>query len=81
MSDADDPAYSAVVKLQRGTKTDDRDTLKVSVNAHDIEQLDERVTEIRERSEQWADEFRAIQPQHGPSAPDDQATLEEVDEP
>lgn len=80
MSD-DEPAYSAVVKLQRGTKTDDRDTLKVSVDAHDIQQLDERISEIRERSEQWANEFRAIQPQRGPAAPDDQAKLDEVNGP
>jgi len=75
----DDPAFSAVVKLQRGTKTDDRDTLKISVEAHDIEQLHRRIEDVRERTEQWADEFRAIQPQRGRELTDDQRELGEVD--
>jgi hypothetical protein len=74
----DEPAFSAVVKLQRGTKTDDRDTLKISVEAHDIEQLDHRIEAVRERSEQWAAEFRSIQPQRGREVADDQRELGEV---
>lgn len=80
MSD-DDPAFSTVVKLQRGTSTDDRDTLKISVEAHDIEQLEQRVEQVRERSEQWADDFRSIQPQQGREIADDQQALGEVSNP
>jgi archaellum component FlaC len=76
---SDDLPYSTTVKLQRGTGTDDRDTIKMQVSAGSIEELNERVRELRQEAEQWADAFRSIQPTVGRSVSDDQATLGEGD--
>lgn len=74
MSDDGEP-FSTTVKLQRGTGTDDRDTIKVSVEASSIEELAERVRQVREEAEGWAADFRDIQPKAGRSLADDQSTL------
>lgn len=75
-----DDTYSMTVKLQRGTSTDDRDTQKVTVTAETIDELAERVEEVREKMEGWATDFRDIQPDPmGPrDTADDQAELSEV---
>lgn len=57
-----DEPFTMTVELTRGTSTDDRDKQRVKVSAHDVEQLEHRVEAVRERMEQWADEFRAVQP-------------------
>lgn len=76
MSDEDD-AFQFEAKIQRGNGTDDRDTFKARVSADSIAELDEKVEEIREKIEDWAVQFRRIQPADEPDLPDDQATLEE----
>jgi len=70
-----DLAYSVTVEILRGTDTDDRDKMTVTVEAEDIEQLDHKVSRVRERMEEWADEFRAIQPRREQLSDEDQAAL------
>lgn len=61
MSEEDDP-LELTVKIQRGTSTDDRDTLRCKVSASSVDELEERVEQLRERMEQWADDLRDVQP-------------------
>ncbi|MFC7026383.1 hypothetical protein ACFQJ5_16745 [Halomicroarcula sp. GCM10025324] len=74
MSEEDD-AFEFEAKIQRGNGTDDRDTFKAKVSANTIDELDERVQEIRSKIEDWAVEFRHIQPDDEQQLPEDQATL------
>jgi len=61
-SDEDDEAFEYTVKLQRGDGTDDRDKHKATVSAETIDELEQKVERVREMMQQWAGEFRAIQP-------------------
>lgn len=74
MTDEED-AFQFEAKIQRGNGTDDRDTFKAKVSANTIDELDSKVEQVRDRLEEYASEFRQIQPQAGRSHPDDQATL------
>lgn len=76
MSDEDD-AFEFEAKIQRGNGTDDRDTFKAKVSADTIEELDEKVEEMRSKIENWAVDFRQIQPGEKRSLADDQSTLGE----
>lgn len=69
----DDP-FTYTVKLKRGSGDD---VQKCKVTAPDIHTLSERVNEVREQMEDWADEYRDIQPADGRSVADDQGTLSE----
>jgi len=75
----EDPTYQVDVKLQRGTGTDDRDTLKASVEAETLEELDEREEAMLERLERLAEKIRAIQPDDTTAQriADGQATLDD----
>ena len=55
--------FETVVEVTRGTGTNDRDKFKTTVSAPDIHTLTERVEELREEMEEWAEEFRCIQPE------------------
>jgi len=72
---ADEDPFQFEVKIQRGNGTDDRDTFKAKVSAHTIDELDDKIKQVRERIEQQAAEFRQIQPQDERTLADDQATL------
>jgi len=72
---ADEDAFEFEAKIQRGNGTDDRDTFKAKVSADTIEELDEKVAQVRERIEEYATDFRQIQPQEKRTLADDQATL------
>ena len=82
MSGDEDPTYQVDVKLQRGNGTDDRDTLKASVEAETLEELDEREEAMLTRLERLAEKVRCIQPDDttaqriadGQSTLDDQET-------
>jgi hypothetical protein len=74
MPDEDD-AFEFEAKIQRGNGTDDRDTFKAKVSANTIDELDEKVEEIRTKIEDWAVEFRHIQPGDEKRLPEDQSTL------
>jgi len=73
---SDDP-FSYTVKLKRG---DGSDVQKCKVTAPDVETLEQRVDEVRERMKKWATEYRSIQPREGRNLHDDQAGLDEVSE-
>ena len=47
----EEPTYSVDVKIQRGNGTDDRDTLKATVQEDTLYELDERKQEMLERLE------------------------------
>jgi glutamate synthase domain-containing protein 3 len=74
---SDEDGIEAKVKMQRGTGTDNRDTLTMSVSGHDIEEVDEKMQRLYERAEKWAAQFRNIQPDDSRTAHlrDDQRTL------
>jgi hypothetical protein len=74
----DDPTYSIDVKIQRGNGTDDRDTLKATVQADTLDQLDTREDQMLERLNDLAEKVRAIQPDDTTAnrIADDQATLD-----
>ena len=61
MSDQD-PTFAVDVKIQRGNGTDDRDTLKATVQADTLEELDERKAEMLDRLDELAAKVRSIQP-------------------
>jgi len=72
---------SVTVKIQRGD-TDNRDTLKATVEAETIDELDRKVEQVREKMDSWADEFRDIQPTNARTRAalgEDQQELGEVD--
>jgi len=60
--------FKYTVKLKRG---DSQDIQKCKVTAETIDELEERVDEVRERMEKWADDYRAIQPEARRSVADD----------
>lgn len=64
-------------KLTRGTGTDDRDTIKASVEADSVEELDRKLDEVKDRLEGWADDLRAIQPEKRRSLAEDQTRIGE----
>lgn len=74
MTDEDD-AFQFEAKIQRGNGTDDRDSFKAKVSADTIDELDDKVEQIRDRLEGYAYEFRQIQPGERRDLPEDQSTL------
>ena len=75
----EDPTYQVHVKVQRGNGTDDRDTLKASVEAETLEELDEREEAMLTRLERLAEKVRSIQPDDSTAQriADGQATLDD----
>lgn len=55
-------AYELTVELTRGTDTDDRDKLRAKVSGETIDQLEERVEQLKSRMEDWAEDLRNVQP-------------------
>jgi tetrahydromethanopterin S-methyltransferase subunit G len=75
MSDGD--AYDVTLKMTRGTSSDDKEVLKTTVTADDLEELDEKMDAVRDRMDEWAGDLREIQPigRRRDAARDDQSTL------
>ncbi|MFW5959441.1 MAG: DUF7389 domain-containing protein [Natronomonas sp.] len=78
LEDGEEEAFSLDVKIQRGNGTDDRDTLKATVSADTLEELDEKVDHVQDRMGEWAVGFRRIQPSEQRYLDDDQTALDEV---
>ena len=74
-----DDSIEITTKLTRGTGTDDRDTIKASVEADSVEELDRKLDEVKDRLEGWADDLRAIQPEQGRALAEDQSNLGDVE--
>lgn len=71
-----DPVYTLTVEVTRGTSTGDRDKFRAKVTADSIDVLEDRVDQLRRKTAEWADEFRAIQPDGTVrDLADDQSTL------
>lgn len=75
---------SLTVELKRGTGTDDRDTIRATVDGETVDQARQRVEELKPELEAWAEELRAVQPDSGSTplgepTPDSQTSLAEDD--
>ena len=69
-------AFQYEIKLKRG---DGHDVQKCKVEAATIDELETKVDQVREKMEDWAVEWRQIQPRDRPLA-DDQQDFTEVGE-
>jgi hypothetical protein len=76
---SDEDAFSTTVKLQRGTSTDDRDTLKTTVSAPDVETLNDRVEAVKAYMAEWAEDLRDVQPEASRRTSEDQTDLGSVE--
>jgi len=75
MTDETDP-FEVSVNMTRGTSTDDRDKIKATIAADSLDELDEKMIEMRDRLEKPAADVRKIQPDESDAGLDDgQATL------
>ncbi|WP_312907054.1 DUF7389 domain-containing protein [Natronosalvus caseinilyticus] len=79
---SDEDALEITVELTRGTSTDDRDKIRAKVSAGNVDELEHKVEQVRERLEQWAEDLREVQPSRETvrdhaSLDEDQTTLEE----
>lgn len=74
---APDEPFSYTVKLKRGSGDD---VQKCKVTAPDIETLECRVDDVRQRLQKWAKEYREIEPERRRPITDDQSSLREVGE-
>jgi len=75
----DDDVLSVKVKMTRGTSAKDKDVFTAEVSAGDIHTLTDRVEKMRDQMEDWAQEFRVIQPDGDERRlTDDQQGLDEV---
>ena len=70
--------FEVSVAMTRGTSTDDRDKIKATISAESLEELDEKMIEMRDRLERMAADVRQIQPDEDtPGLDESQKTLEE----
>jgi len=67
------------IKMTRGGNAGNKETMKATVSAPDVETLDDRVTDLRERMKEWSLEFRNIQPEEERLLADDQSRLGETE--
>lgn len=63
------------IVMTRGTGSDDKEKITTKVTAPDVDTLSRRVDEVREEMEDWADDFRAIDPERPHRLADDQSQL------
>jgi len=68
-------AFEIKIVVTRGTGSNDKEKMTMKVTAPNIEELSDRVDEVREQMEDWADDFRAIDPDRGRQLGDDQSRL------
>jgi hypothetical protein len=69
--------FDVEVTMTRGTSSDDKERIKAAVEADDVDELDEKMSEVRDRLREWAEDLRSIQPDGRRHHPD-QADLGEV---
>ncbi|MUW13909.1 hypothetical protein GJ633_03975 [Halorubrum sp. CBA1125] len=63
------------IVMTRGTGSADKEKITTKVTAPDVETLSERVDDVREEMEEWADDFRKIDPERPHRPPDNQSQL------
>lgn len=66
--------------MTRGSGTNDREKFTTTVTAPDLDTLNGRMQQLREHVEEWAEDFRTIQPddRRRRSLIDDQSQLSEA---
>ncbi|WP_246391684.1 DUF7389 domain-containing protein [Halosimplex pelagicum] len=74
-----DDDIELTVKMTRGGDSGNKETMKATVSAPDVETLDDRVTDLRERMEEWSLQWRNIQPDEERLLADDQSRLSETE--
>ncbi|WP_436909927.1 DUF7389 domain-containing protein [Halosimplex marinum] len=74
MSDDD---IELTVKMTRGGDSGNKETMKATVSAPDVETLNDRVTDLRDRMEEWSLQWRNIQPEEERMLAEDQSRLGE----
>jgi hypothetical protein len=75
MSDDD---LELTVKMTRGGDSGNKETMKAQMSAPTVDELDERVGNLKEKMDDWALEFRNIQPAEERMLADDQSKLGET---
>ncbi|WP_418283924.1 DUF7389 domain-containing protein [Halorubrum sp. DTA46] len=55
-------AFETKIVVTRGTGSTDKEKITTTVTAPDMRTLKERVDDVRAEMEDWADDFRAIDP-------------------
>lgn len=79
MSDDDIYPFKVSTSITRGTCKDDRDEFDVDVAAQNIDELDTKLEQARERLKEHAREVRAIQPNADDEIDENQSRLDDVD--
>jgi len=74
-----DDDIELTVKMTRGGDSGNKETMKATVSAPDVETLNDRVTNLRERMEEWSLQWRNIQPEEERLLADDQSKLGETE--
>lgn len=54
--------FETKIVMTRGTGSTDKEKITQTVTAPDMSTLKERVDDVRDEMEDWADDFRAINP-------------------
>lgn len=73
-----DDGLTVKTQITRGTCSEDKEKITVEVSAADVDELDEKLTRVRERLEQWGEDVRNIQPEQRRERDNDQRDLTEV---
>ncbi|MFC7204710.1 hypothetical protein ACFQJC_14415 [Haloferax namakaokahaiae] len=73
--------FETKIVVTRGSGTNDREKFTTKVTAPTIDILNDRVEQVRQSVEKWAEDFRAIQPDGRKSRglTNDQSTLTEAE--
>lgn len=74
-----DDDLELTVKMTRGGDSGNKETMKAQVSAPTVDELDERVRNLKEKMDDWALEFRSIQPEERRMLAEDQSTLGETE--
>gem|GEM_PF-2217279 len=78
-STVSDDDIELTVKMTRGGDSGNKETMKATVSAPDVATLDDRVTDLRERMEEWSLQWRNIQPEEERLLAEDQSRLGETE--
>jgi hypothetical protein len=74
-----DDDLELTVKMTRGGDSGNKETMKATVSAPTVDDLDDRVTSLKDKMDEWALEFRSIQPEQDRMLAEDQSRLGEAE--
>jgi len=74
-----DDDLKLTVKMTRAGDSGNKETMKATVSAPTVDDLNDRVTKLKDRMDEWALEFRNIQPEQDRMLADDQSRLREAE--